>query len=158
MNDIKPRTVYLLRRTDKENDGTDLYVGSTSVNLKERLLNHKRCAIDNWTSKLYIKMQEIGVNNWQIVPLFTFLCDKKTIREFERKCVEVLIPNLNTYSPLSDNYEKRCRQSDRELYHRNIQNKTYYCNVCDKPFGQKVDLKRYFGSLNHSYAYLNSLD
>ena len=42
MNDIKPRTVYLLRRTDKENDGTDLYVGSTSVNLKKRLRDHKK--------------------------------------------------------------------------------------------------------------------
>ena len=103
-------------------------------------------------------MREIGVNNWQVVPLLTFTCDKKTIREFEGKWVEVLNTDLNTYSPLSDNYEKRCRQSDRKLYRSNIQNKTYYCNVCDKPFGQKIDLKRHFESLNHSYAYLNSLD
>ena len=74
MDDIKPRTVYLLRRTDKEED---TYIGSTSVNLKRRLHNHKRCAIGNWTSKLYIKMEEIGVNNWQIVPLLTFPCNKK---------------------------------------------------------------------------------
>ena len=31
MNDIKPRIVYLLRRTDKEDDGKDIYVGSTSL-------------------------------------------------------------------------------------------------------------------------------
>ena len=158
MNDIKPRTVYLLRRTDRPNNGKDTYVGSTSINLKERLWKHKSCVIGNRTSKLYTKMQEIGVNNWQVVPLLTFTCDKNTIREFEGKWVEVLNTDLNTYSPLSDNYEKRCRLPDRELYHSNIQNKTYYCNICDKPFGQKIDLKRHFGSLNHSYAYLNSLD
>ena len=54
MNDIKPRTVYLLRRTDKEeDDGTDLYVGSTSANLKDRLWKHKSCVIGlvNFTPK-----------------------------------------------------------------------------------------------------------
>ena len=99
-NEIKLRTVYLLKRTDKEDDGTDLYIGSTSMNLKEWLWKHKSCVTGNRTSKLYTKMREIGVNNWQVVPLLTFTCGKNTIREFEGKWVEVLNTDLNTYSPL----------------------------------------------------------
>ena len=41
MCDIKCRTVYLMRRTDKKDDGTDIYVGSTSRNLRERMWNHR---------------------------------------------------------------------------------------------------------------------
>ena len=33
---IKNRTVYMLCRTDKPDDGTDIYIGSTSVPLGRR--------------------------------------------------------------------------------------------------------------------------
>ena len=40
-NEIKNRTVYMLCRTDKtEDDGTDIYVGSTSKSLEKRLCEH----------------------------------------------------------------------------------------------------------------------
>ena len=85
-------------------------------------------------------MCEAGITNWQIIPLLTFACDKKPIREFEKSWIEVLNTDLNTYSPLSDSYMKRCKQTDRKLYHSNIQKKAYYCDVCDKSFGYRYNL------------------
>ena len=78
-NEIKPRTVYLLKRTDKEeDDGKDLYVGSTSKALKKRLYDH-RGNVKRYNSRLYTRMRETGLNNWEIVPLLTLSCNKKTI-------------------------------------------------------------------------------
>lgn len=67
-SEIKPRIVYLLKRTDTdEDDEKDRYVGSTSVGLKERLRLH-RCSANymekHKNTKLYVKMREIGVKNW----------------------------------------------------------------------------------------------
>ena len=157
MSKIKPRTVYLLKRTDKSDDGTDICVGSTSQTLTKRLIAH-RVQAQVINNKLYTRMCKIGLYNWQIIPLLTFACDKKTIREFEKSWVEVLNTDLNTYSPLSDSYMKRYRQADRELYHSNIQNKAYYCDICDKAFGYRFNLRKHFNTLKHQYAYLNSVD
>ena len=70
MNDIKPRIVYLLRRTDKEDDGTDIYIGSTSKILKERLHDH-RGNVKRYNSRLYTRMREIGKYMWEIIPLLS---------------------------------------------------------------------------------------
>ena len=83
-NEIKLRTVYLLRRTDKEDDGTDLYVGSTSRPLKNRLCQHKSYT-KIVSNKLYTKMLEIGTNNWEIIPLLSRICDRKKICEVEKE-------------------------------------------------------------------------
>ena len=40
-SEIKLRTVYLLKRTDKHDDGTDIYVGSMLRSLRERLWDHR---------------------------------------------------------------------------------------------------------------------
>ena len=117
-------------------------------------------------------MREIGVNNWIIIPLLTFSCDKKTIRKFEREWCNQLNADHNSYSPFSDfdstskeyfnNYRKlnreKIRQGIDECHKSNIQNKKYHCSTCDKSFRCNHGLKKHFGSLNHSYAYMNSLD
>lgn len=79
MNEIKPRTVYLLKRTDKPDDGTEIYVGSTSKTLKQRLKDHRgetqrKRKVNK--SKLYTRMLEVGVNNWEIVLLLSFTIKK----------------------------------------------------------------------------------
>ena len=106
MNDIKPRTVYLMRRTDKEeDDGKDLYIGSTSQTLKKRLQDHTHNAkICN--TKLYKRMQEIGPENWTIEPLLTFSCDKKTIYDFEREWIKLIKPDLNVLSPVREKCQR----------------------------------------------------
>ena len=75
-DEIKPRIVYMLCRTNKPDDGTDIYVGSTSQRLEQRLCDHRSKAkiID---SKLYKRIREIGIYNWEIIPLLTFTCHKK---------------------------------------------------------------------------------
>ena len=155
MNDIKPRTVYLLRRTDKEGDENDTYIGSTSLTLKRRLQIHihaaKRC-----NTKLYKRMVETGPENWTIEPLLTFSCDKKTIFDFEREYINVVNTNLNVLSPVREGNEKN-RESARKHYLNSLKTKRYYCNVCNKAFGCGVDLKKHLKSLKHSYTYMNSM-
>ena len=41
---VKPRTVYQQRRIDKEDDGTDIHVGSTTQKLSDRLTQHRSVA------------------------------------------------------------------------------------------------------------------
>ena len=163
-NEIKPRAVYLLKRTDKPDDGKDLYVGSTSMNLKYRLSSHRCSAsyIRKYENiKLYVRMREVGVNNWEIVPLLTFTCDKKTIFEFEKEWIKVLKTDLNTRFSIGLNMElnkETCKRLQTRYYHKNIQNKIHHCSVCDKSFGCNYFLQEHFESLNHQYTYLNSLD
>ena len=162
-NEIKPRTVYLLRRTDKKDDGKDTYVGSTSKNLKYRLSSHRCSANYLWkygNTKLYKKMREVGTINWEIVPLLTFSCDKKTILEFEREWCNLLNADLNSYSPSGFNkkeyfvnYRKLNKEKikkrhadyyvlnketiqEQQYEHRKLdkQNKVHHCDVCEKSF------------------------
>ena len=159
MNDIKPRIVYLLRRTDKEDDGKDIYVGSTSKTLKERLKDHRgetqRKGKVN-KSKLYTRMVEIGVNNWEVVPLLSFTCDKKTILKFEREWCELLHADLNMRTPFSGFNNNK--EYIANHYRLNKQNKVFHCNICEKSFESNWFLKRHLDTLKHQYAYLNSLD
>ena len=172
---IKPRTVYLLKRTDKPDDGTDTYIGSTSLTLKERLCCHKRMSGYDKKSKLYVRMQETGANNWGIVPLLTFSCDKKTILEFEREWCSLLNADLNMILAINTEEEKRehnlrkyakyyasnretVKQRKAEYRKLSKQNKVFHCNVCEKSFESGWLLRRHFESLKHQYAYLNSLD
>ena len=47
-------------------------------------------------------MREVGLENWQIVPLLTFACDKITIRNYEKSWHDLLNADLNTVSPVLD--------------------------------------------------------
>ena len=159
-SEIKKRTVYLLQRTDKIYDGTDIYVGSTSKTLRRRLFDHRGEAlrIYNKSNKLYTRMQEVGVYNWEITLLETSsLCEKREIFILEKKCIEKLKPDLNMRFPIRENNEKS-RERARNYILKNLEEKRYHCNVCEKTFEHVGNLKRHFNSLKHSYAYMNSLD
>ena len=127
--EIKQRTVYQIVRTDKPNDGTDVYVGSTSLSLKLRLQLHRTASKRCNNNKFHTKMKEVGIYNWKIVSLLTYSCDQKTIMEFERKWVEILNPVLNTYYPLdTDNKWNSNIKREQKKYHyyRNIESKKHY--------------------------------
>ena len=169
-DEIKPRTVYLLKRKNKPDDGTDIYVGSISMNLKYRLSSHRSPSSYMRKSKLYVRMLEIGLNNWEIVPLLTFTCDKKTILEFEKEWIKILNADLNKNLPVINISKKEyranfyrlnkefCKRRQVYYYHNNIQNKIHHCDVCDKSFGWNYFLQEHFDTLKHQYTYLNSLD
>ena len=122
-DEIKNQTVYMLCRTD---GGNDIYVGSTARSLPKRLADHKYDAGDpsrlKWYggSRLYKKMREVGVHNWKIVPLVTFACDRDTIVGFEKQWVEATGANLNTFSPVNDDVDRK--EYDRRL-HKKIKRK-----------------------------------
>ena len=82
-SEIKNWTVDVLCRKDKPEDGTDLYIGSTSRFLKERLWEHQKkvrkfkmlgYSVNN---KLFSRMSDVGIRNWNIIPLVKFSCHKK---------------------------------------------------------------------------------
>ena len=156
-SEIKQRTVYQIVRTDKPDDGTDVYVGSTSQSLRKRLWVHRAYTkISN--SKFYTRMREVGIYNWKIKPLLTFACNQKTIREFEKTWVVALNADLNTFSSFANNYETRCRQTDMKLFHRNIRDKVHHCNIYDMSFGWKIHLKQHLKSSRHFWNYIYSVD
>ena len=158
MTEIKQRTVYLLQRADKIYDGTEIYVGSTSLSLKERLRKHRSRSKTYKNTKLYKKMREVGLNNWEMISILSFECecDKKTILELEMEKCNELNADLNTYSPFSGfENKKEYFANYREL---NKQKETYHCNICEKSFGTNWLLQRHFNTLKHSYAYMNSVD
>ena len=62
-SEIKQRFVYVLTRTNKaDDDDTDIYVGSTSLSLRQRLWMH-RSDVKRSNSKLYERMRTVGIYN-----------------------------------------------------------------------------------------------
>ena len=155
------RTVYLLKRTDKKYDGTDIYVGSTSLPLPQRLSRHRHhskvCG-----GKLYRRMGEIGPQKWEIVPLAVIpKCTRTEILNFEKMWIGFLNSDLNMLSPSDvDNKWGNAgrRNYERQHYLNIIKDKKYFCGVCNHAFGKLSDLNRHLKSLKHSKAYINSVD
>ena len=94
---IKNRTVYVLTRKDKaDDDDTDVHVGSTSLRLGKRFTHHKYSAKNfmergcSENNRLYVRMNEIGVENWEVLPLLARTCYKKDIYEVEKNWVRIL--------------------------------------------------------------------
>ena len=176
--EIKQRIVYVLTRKDKaDDDGTDIYVGSTSLPLERRLYLHRQAAVipGNGNNRLYKRMNGIGLDNWKVLPLLSRMCGIKTIREIERKWIRILSADLNSYLPIREekmfkeymvNYyvgyykdNKGVILQQHAAYREKIKDfKRFYCGVCDIAYGSKRDLGRHFDTLKHSYNYLNSLD
>ena len=137
-NEIKNRTVYMLCRTDKPNDGTDIYIGSMSLPLWRRLCCHRSntkkfiergCSRDN---HLYKRMNEVGIRNWEVIPLLMFACDQYTIFEFEREWIRVLKTDLNMISPIREeatveeynaNWYRANKNTVLQWYKNNIEDK-----------------------------------
>ena len=103
MDGIKLRTVYKVCRTDKPDDGTDIYMGSTSQPLQQQLGQHMYNVLnrldDCKNNKLCVKIHEVGLSNWKVLPLIQVKCDSKSIKVFELAFYNFYKPDLN--SPLS---------------------------------------------------------
>ena len=128
-------------------------------------------------------MNDVGVWNWNIIPLVTFACNQITIFEFERDWIQILKTDLNMIFPVTDRkkYEAEYRKNNKDIIRKrcaghyeankdailrqctkyrknNVEAKKYHCDACDISFGYKKDLDRHLDTLKHQYAYLNSLD
>ena len=156
-NEIKQRTVYLLQRTDKIYDGTDIYVGSTSTSLRERLRKLRdRSKLEKYeNTKLYKKMCEVGVDSWKIISLLSIECDKKTILKLEKEKYDELNEDLNTYSPFS---EENRKEYNANYYMLNIRSKKYRCELCEIVCGSNRDLQKHLKTPKHFWKYIYSVD
>ena len=124
-DEIKQRIVYVLTRKNKaDDDNTDIYIGSTSMSLGKRLSGHRRDAIrvGNENNRLYIRMNEVSLDNWEIIPLLSRTCDINEIREVERNWIKISKADLNSYLPFKKeetvkeymvNYEKENRTTKK---------------------------------------------
>ena len=156
MSGTKQRVVYLMRRTDKVSNGTDVYIGSTSQPLRQRLREHRYCS-KICDSKFYTRVRETGAKNWEIISLETVpLCDEEKILALEKEWIERLKPDLNKNFPVRKNNE-RSRESARRHRLRSLEEKRYYCRTCEKVFGGVYHLQKHIKTLKHQRACLNSL-
>ena len=123
VDEIKERTVYVLTRKNKaDDDDTDIYVGSTSLPLWKRSCCHKQRAKNfieigcSKNNRLYVRMNEIGLENWEILPLLARTCSKKEICEVEKNWVRILMADLNTYSPITNKkeYQAACYENNKD--------------------------------------------
>ena len=113
-------------------------------------------------------MNEIGLENWEILPLLSRMCGIKTIREVEKNWIRILNADLNIRSPITDqkeykavyyeNNKNKILQKRVEYYEYNRGTNRFRCNICNITGRNNYDLKTHFGTLKHSYAWLNSLD
>ena len=188
MSEIKERTVYLMQRSDKVFDGTDVYVGSTSRSLRERLWSLRGAVTrtGNENNRLYKKMREVGLGNWKMIPLLSFTCDKKTILEFEKEWCNALNADLNTYSPVltpderkqynadyrefnkekikkqkADYYESKkeaIKQKQADNRELNRQEKKHHCELCGKSFWANWLLQKHLKTSRHFWKYICSVD
>ena len=183
-DEIKQRIVYILTRKDKaDDDDTDIYVGSTSQPLEQRFYEHmynaknfmKRGFREN--NRLYARMNDIGLGDWEVLPLLSRTCDIETICEVERKWIRILGADLNSNLPVREEetrkeyevayYEKNketlsqkqaaYRENNRDLVRqralnsqmKNIENKKYYCDVCNIACRDNYALKKHLDSYKH---------
>ena len=175
-NGIKRRTIYCI------SNGINKYVGSTARALSERFAEHKynaKTLRDSVNNKLYKRMNDVGLDAWKIIPLLVLNCSKEKIRHFEKKWMQILDADLNTYSPLRTEEENKQREKEQKAkyykqnsekirqqqkeynllyFEKNIQEKRFYCSTCDKAFRDNFNLNCHLDTLKHAYANLNSVD
>mgnify|MGYP000988004977 CR=1 FL=1 len=76
-------------------DEVNFYVGSTKCTARARLSEHRSsAATGRGRSKLYKKMREIGIDEWQLEVLEE--AADEDLRDLEQKYIEELGPSLNS--------------------------------------------------------------
>ena len=101
------------------NDPDEFYVGSSKNELRKRHNDHKACSKDPLnTAALYVRMREIGCDNFRIVLLEEWPCDTKDqLRAREDHWIVQLKPKLNV---------KRAFLTEAEKLENHLQNNKEY--------------------------------
>ena len=114
----------------------EIYVGSTCCNLSTRMAKHRYRAKEERSKnhKLYLKMNEVGQENFSIILLEEFKeCQNiEQLRKKEREKIEELKPELNNQVPtrtyqewIQENHEHK-KELDRQLYQRKREERIEY--------------------------------
>ena len=156
--EVKRRTVYLMCHEGSD-IGCDVYVGSTSFNLSQRLTKHKEDNLRpcNTKNKLYVRMKQVGPEKWKLRSLLTLKCSKEVIRNFESMWINILQSDLNSNTAFLKNGRQH-NEYVKSYQKRNIVEKKYPCEVCETAFQSNYHLKQHRRSLKHQFTNLNSLD
>ena len=121
-----------------------IYVGSTTLSLKERLRSHISEVKHSCKTSVKNKcMLEYGVYNWEIVLVKEVACTKRERFLFEERVINMLFPSLNERVACTginiDNigYFREYRKLNPN-YHKNYY-KNYYQQNKDKIFKYKKE-------------------
>lgn len=99
MNKYKNGKIYKL----VNDETTDLYVGSTTQTLSNRLSDHRARAKFCPNRKLYLHMNEIGAVHFKIILLEEYPCENiEQLVAKEDYYAQLLKPTLNTNRPVMD--------------------------------------------------------
>ena len=147
--------IYKLRSLNTE----EFYIGSTTQTLCKIMSKHK---CDAHTSKrpcrLYITMNELGIDNFRIELVELFPCGSKDeLRKREGEVIRELKPQLNTLIAGRSAQEYR---NDTKEYKKEYDKKYYEINQCKKKLYQRMyenERQDYIKTQKQQY-YLNNID
>ena len=151
---IKLQTIYMLKRIGGAAN-KDIYVGSTSLPLEQRFSLHKYNAKNfmdrgyNGKNLLFSRMLEVGVDNWEIIPLQVTDADRNTARAFELAWYNFYKPDLNSQVPFR--LGPTGQEKDGNL---NIARKKYHCGLCDRSYCANYKLRLHTNSKSHIDEYM----
>ena len=133
MPDYENGKIYTIRC---KLDNTHIYVGSTTQLLSKRMVEHrsgqKNPNSQKYNRPLYVKMRELGVDNFYIELYEDFPCDRKEQLEKREGEIIRLIGTLNS-SVAGLESRKNATQYNKEYYQTNKQkildkyNKIFVC-------------------------------
>ena len=103
-------------------------------------------------------MRDVRLDKWEMVPLLTLACDRKTILRFEKEWCQAYNTDLNTNSPIDIDIDKR-RGTKRKYNEDNkeVINKRVLCDICKTTFTRK-NKYNHKKPLKHQYALLDQVD
>lgn len=118
MPDYSKAKVYKLVHVDADDEFGDMYIGSTTASLAQRLSKHRGDARKGGRDRHFQWMRDVGVENVAIVLLENCPCASfEEQRQHERRWCDELKPSLNSVRPYITRDEKRA--ADRQLYLQN---------------------------------------
>lgn len=117
----KPKLVrvYKIVHTCNVDELEDMYIGSTTMTLSRRMSCHRAKSRAGNTSKLYVWMRDIGVENCAIVCITTHACNSFEEQRMKEQEVKTrLNPNLNSCDAYISRGERIRRDRDASRLYR----------------------------------------
>ena len=116
----KNSKIYII--TNTKNSKT--YIGATMQPLCRRMTTHRQQAKlkagTNTKSKLYLEMNNVGIQEFRISLLETYECNNiEELHKKELECITKHKPELNINAPYTELTEKERRQSYMQKYYNN---------------------------------------
>ena len=162
------RSGYIYRLTCVNPTIKDRYIGSC-WDLHTRNRKHRsRCHNDKskeYNAPVYKFIRDNGgYDNWYMVTLDCVDCEDHELVEYEQHYIDIhggIDFLLNHINAVRDKARKSLQ--DKKRHQRDIENKRFYCECCDKAFRETYGLQRHFKTEIHkqtqqTYDFLGEID